>query len=204
MFKKNNYKIVKNAVSKELSNFLFNYLKVKTRAVFKMFELGYYQEGFTDMGTIGDEQAPGPNYSCYSDFAMEALLLKLKDTVEKQTKLELIENYTYCRLYVKGVELKRHKDRSSCEISTTLNLGGDPWPIYIEPSGQLNKKGKKVILNPGDMLIYNGIKCEHWREPFEGNLCGQVFLHYTPLNKENLNNKYDGRPFLGLPSSFKC
>jgi hypothetical protein len=26
----------------------------------------------------------------------------------------------------KDAILKRHKDRPSCEISTTLNLGGDP------------------------------------------------------------------------------
>jgi hypothetical protein len=28
-----------------------------------------------------------------------------------------------------GINFRRHKDRPSCEISTTLNLGGDPWPI---------------------------------------------------------------------------
>ena len=42
--------------------------------------------------------------------------------------------------------LKRHKDRFSCEISTTMNLGGDDWPIYLEPSGETGKKGIKVDL----------------------------------------------------------
>jgi hypothetical protein len=32
----------------------------------------------------------------------------------------------------KDAILERHKDRPSCEISTTLNLGGDLWPIYIK------------------------------------------------------------------------
>ena len=41
------------------------------------------------------------------------------------------------------MNLKRHKDRFSCEISTTMNLGGDPWPIYLEPSGEVGKKGIK-------------------------------------------------------------
>jgi hypothetical protein len=40
----------------------------------------------------------------------------------------------------KGMNLKRHKDRFSCEISTTMNLGGDDWPIYLEPSGEVGKK----------------------------------------------------------------
>ena len=39
---------------------------------------------------------------------------------------------------------------------------------------------------------------EHWREPFEGEKCVQVFLHY---NKARGNkNLYDNRPALGLPS----
>ena len=39
--------------------------------------------------------------------------------------------------YIKKVmNLKRHKDRFSCEISTTMNLAGDDWPIYLEPSGE--------------------------------------------------------------------
>ena len=60
-------------------------------------------------------------------------------------------------------------------------------------------KGIKISLNPGDMLIYSGCELEHWREPFQGNLCGQVFLHYNhangPYAKTNL---YDKRPMLGI------
>ena len=41
-------------------------------------------------------------------------------------------------LIKKVIELKRHKDRPSCEISTTLNLGGDPWPIFIDGTGENN------------------------------------------------------------------
>ena len=63
-------------------------------------------------------------------------------------------------------------------------------------------KGAKVRLYPGDMLIYLGCELEHWREEFKGENCGQVFLHYNEIKKEN-NNLYDGRPFLGLPGSFK-
>ena len=52
--------------------------------------------------------------------------------------------------YQKGDDiLERHKDRFSCEISTTLmNLGGDPWPIYLSPNenvGIPEMGGKKGI-----------------------------------------------------------
>ena len=79
--------------------------------------------------------------------------------------------------------LKRHKDRFSCEISTTMNLGGDKWDLYLEPSGQEGNKGIKVDLEQGDMLVYSGCELEHWREKFKGKMCGQVFLHYN--NKKN-------------------
>ena len=51
--------------------------------------------------------------------------------MQKETGLDLCPTYSYARLYKKdGDELKRHKDRPSCEISTTINLGGDPG-LYL-------------------------------------------------------------------------
>ena len=124
--------------------------------------------------------------------------------MEKETGLKLNETYSYARIYKKDDILNRHKDRYSCEISTTMNLGGDLWPIFIEPSGEKGKEGEKVILEPGDMLLYRGEKLEHWREKFEGENCAQVFLHYNDASGENAEkNKYDGRPHLGLSSWFK-
>ena len=66
--------------------------------------------------------------------AMETLAqLKCQPGMEKATGLKLYpSSYTYARIYKKGDELKRQdKDRFSCEISTTMNLGGDDWPIYL-------------------------------------------------------------------------
>ena len=61
---------------------------------------------------------------------METLLQKVKPVMEKHTGLKLSETYSYARIYKKGDVLARHKDRYSCEISTTLNLGGDHG-LYI-------------------------------------------------------------------------
>ena len=69
--------------------------------------------------------------------------------------------YSYARIYKNGDVLARHKDRYSCEISTTLNLGGDSWPIYLDPTGKQGQAGIKVDLEPGDMLIYSGCELEH-------------------------------------------
>ena len=65
-------------------------------------------------------------------------------------------------------------------------------------------KGSKVILKPGDMLVYKGNLLEHWRDPFVGDDCAQVFLHYNnQATKGSEDNIFDGRPHLGLPSNFK-
>ena len=51
-----------------------------------------------------------------------------------------------------------------------------------------------------DMLVYSGCELEHWREPFEGDVCGQVFLHYNHVNGPFAEkNRFDRRPMLGVP-----
>ena len=174
------------------------------RAVAKhLFETRYISPFTEYWGIWNDEQIPD-TYSHYADIAMETLLENLKPLMEKESGLKLNETYSYARIYKKGDVLERHKDRYSCEVSTTLNIGGDEWPIYLEPSGEEGKEGTKIILNQGDMLIYKGCDVEHWREAFEGENCGQVFLHYNDASDEKAEqNKYDGRPCLGLPAWFK-
>ena len=200
---KNNYKVIKQAISKELADFVYSYFLTKRKVARVFFDDRYISPFNNDWGVWNDPQVP-ETYSHYSDIAMETLLEKLVEPMSKETGLNLIPTYSYARIYKKGDVLKRHKDRYSCEVSMTMNLGGDPWPIYLEPSGETAKEGVKIDLEPGDALIYRGCEVEHWREAFEGENCGQVFLHYNDASGENAEeNRYDTRPFLGLPSWFK-
>jgi len=202
-FKKNKYSIIKKTISEELAKFCYDYFMMKRQVARTMFDTRYISQFTEYFGVWNDEQVP-ETYSHYSDIAMETLLIKLLPIMEKETGLKLNPNYSYARIYKKGDILKRHKDRFSCEISTTLNLGGDLWPIYLEPSGKENLKGIKVDLKEGDMLIYKGNELEHWREEFKGENCVQVFLHYNNLKtKGSKKNIYDKRPHLGLPVWFK-
>ena len=198
----NKYQVIKKAVSYDLANFCFNYFLLKRDAAKFMYDNNIIHDNGM-FGTWGDTQIPN-TYSHYADPVMETLLVKMLPVMKEQTGLDLIPTYSYARAYKKGDELKRHKDRPSCEISTTINLGGDPWPIFIEPSGETGKEGTKVLLEVGDMLVYSGCELEHWREPFDGQVCGQVFLHYNHVNGPFAEkNKFDGRPMLGLPSFVK-
>ena len=198
-----NYKIVREAISKELAQFVYEYFLMKRQVARKFFDDRYISAYNYDWGVWNDEQVP-ETYSHYSDIAMETLLKGLKPLMEDETGLKLYETYSYARIYKTGDVLERHKDRYSCEVSTTLNLGGDNWPIYLEPSGKKGKDGNKISLEQGDMLIYKGCEVEHWRETFSGVNCAQVFLHYNDASYgEAEKNRYDGRPFLGLPAWFK-
>ena len=213
-FEKNNYLVIKEAIEPKVAEFVYNYFLMKRQVARTFFDTRFISPFTTEWGVWNDEQVPN-TYSHYGDVAMETLLLAVQPKMEKLTKIKLIPTYAYARIYKKGDILHRHKDRFSCEISTTLNLGGDEWPIYIEKDpkkGGLkdnkyisdNTKGIKVILKPGDMLVYKGNLCEHWRDAFEGKDCGQVFLHYNnEATKGSSDNIFDGRPHLGLPSWFK-
>ena len=210
-FKTKKYQVIRGALSKELANFIFNYMMLQRDAVDFLMKNNKVNPHNPLIGRE-DEQVPGC-YSKYADWVMETLLQYMRPIMKAKTGMDLLPTYSYTRLYKKGNKLKRHKDRPSCEVSTTLHLGGDPWPIFLDPSGQnfvidelkeIHKpgapKGVRVDLKIGDMLIYSGCDLEHWREPFQGKVCSQVFLHYNhakgPFAKTNL---LDGRPLLGVP-----
>ena len=216
-FKKNKYTVIRQAISKDLAAFIANYFLMQKQVYDTCKAARYFSPFENIIGHYESENEQIPNtYSQYANIAMETLMLKCQPEMEKVTGLKLYPAYTYARIYKKGDILKRHKDRFSCEISTTMNLGGDDWPIYLEPDPKKggvkpgvgyiseNTKGIKVDLKPGDMLVYSGCELEHWREKFKGKECVQVFLHYnnrkTPGARDNM---FDKRPHLGLPSWFK-
>jgi hypothetical protein len=126
---------------------------------------------------------------------MEDLLVRLQPLIEEACGLKLHPTYSYVRLYTQGDRLGRHTDRESCEISVTLCLGMDPdgpWPIHIE-----GPRGTSAIqLGTGDALIYRGIECAHWRDPYQGDRLGQVFLHYVDRNGPYAEWKFDRRSAL--------
>ena len=213
-FKKNHFLVIKEAIDPKIANFVYNYFMMKRQVTKTFFDFKYISPYAEEWGTWNDKQVPN-TYSNYADIAMETLLLAVKPKMEKLTGMKLNPTYSYARIYKMGDILHRHKDRFSCEISTTMNLGGDEWPIYLENKKNVGEpkdgfpavtdnKGTKIILKPGDMLVYKGMILEHWREAFIGKDCAQVFLHYNnEFSPGADDNIFDQRPHLGLPVWFK-
>ena len=58
---------------------------------------------------------------------------------------------------------------------------------YLTPSLEKNEDGSiendtiAVTLNRGDICFYEGTKMNHWRDPFMGNDCVQLFIHYVKM-----------------------
>jgi len=109
--------------------------------------------------------------------------------IEKEMGIKILPTYNYWRAYKPGDILKKHKDRDACEVSATINIGGNKeWPIFIKDT---SGKEHKIILYPGDMLVYNGCECEHWREQFDGKYCNQVFYHFVDVSSRRVISAFD-------------
>jgi len=178
-FAQQGYAVERDLIAPPLVAFFWSYLQTK---------LASFQ--------LSTEDAAVPNTpSTYGDPAFDGLLEYVRPRVELLSGRPLFPTYSYCRLYKHGDVLNRHRDRPACEISLSLNISqtpSEPWPLHVE-----GKTGPFAArLSPGDALIYRGIDCPHWREPFQGKWLAQVFLHYVDRYGPHADQKFDGRPTL--------
>lgn len=148
--------------------------------------------------TEKDVQCPS-SQAIYGAVCFDTILNELLPYVELHSGKKLYPTYSYARLYAPGEILKNHRDRESCEISVSLTLDfeGTPWPIYMG-----NKKNKsnpsKIVMKPGDAVLYKGREKWHWREKYEGKWQAQVFLHYVDKDGPYADFRYDKRKSLNL------
>jgi hypothetical protein len=200
---------LENFISKEMASLLYHHVKLSTA------RLAYIEEQFPEKynheyyGMFGDGQTPG-DFCRYGDPIFDALVDESLVKVQEIAEVPLMSNYSYYRLYTTASELKRHKDRPSCEYSVTICLGYDvsnvdqntypnyDWPMFVDSNGV----ELPIHMKPGDAIIYKGCDIDHWRQPFWGLHHAQVFLHYNELNGQ-YNIRNDGRAIMGLSESFK-
>jgi len=101
-FKTKKYQIIRGALSKQLANFIFNYMMLQRDAVDLMMKNNKVNPANPFMGNRVDPQIPGA-YSKYGDWVMETLLMYMIPIMKAKTGLELIPTYTYTRLYEKEI-----------------------------------------------------------------------------------------------------
>ena len=168
--------------------------------------MSLYYKNKVDTSTTKDEQCP-LSYAWYAEPSTEYLLVSMQSRVEELTGMKLFPTYSYMRIYNPNEILEWHKDRESCEISVTLNIGQSSefsWPIGIAPQTDITQR-TYIDCQPGDAMIYRGCEVFHWREKFnppaETDWQAQVFLHYVDRYGPNAHYKFDRREKL-FPEQF--
>ena len=171
------YRVIKKFLTPEEIKLLNDYCRIRHRINFDSFDFVQNNNGDTFF---------------YGDPLMESLMVNKLELMQKETGLELIPTYAFWRMYTLHADLKKHKDRPSCEVSVTVMIGSDgtKWPIYME--------GVEVSLEYGDAVIYLGCEIEHWREEFTGDWQAQTFLHYVDKNGLNKEWAKDKRLLYGI------
>ena len=190
-FNENGYIIMRNVLNEQTINLLKTEIKITEKKL--CFEKNKKKNDY-----FFSDNMCNKSFSAYSLLGTEALLNMFCTLIEDSIGLKLFPTYSYSRIYYKGSILKKHIDRSECEISVSLCLlkdNEDKWKFFLEDK---NKNEICIDLDEGDMVIYMGTKLSHWRNEFLGNEHIQIFLHYVNKYGENSNSKYDGRYFLGL------
>jgi len=149
----------------------------------------YVQSKINDICDPDPEIPDSPSF--YRDVEMNKVQHNLHSLIESTTGKELYPTYNYFRLYKNKSELMRHVDRPACEVSVSLCVGfkGNNWNLWIKDLS--NGKETESILEPGDMLVYQGCEAEHWRKIYDGELHCNVFIHFVDKNGPNKNCIYD-------------
>jgi hypothetical protein len=144
---------------------------------------------------------PVSAYYKYADPLIETILYNSREELETITGQSLHPTYSYSRVYVRGDELKPHKDRPACEISVSVHVAtqGEYWPLWMQVPGE---EPVRYVLEPGDAIVYKGCEVLHWREKaVDTELNAQFMLHYVNKNGPNAEFKWDKRPALGFPAT---
>ena len=141
----------------------------------------------------------------YGDPFSESLLLLKKPIIEKALGAdhrgyeELLPTYSFSRWYFNKGELPLHNDRPSCEISVTINICADKeWKIWMKRK-ETKAKARALSILPGEGILYQGMKYDHWRKPYKGKECMQIFLHYVSANGPFKSHFRDKRQSFGSP-----
>ena len=134
----------------------------------------------------------------------------LWDNLKSVIDMDLQETYSYTRRYERGAYLKAHADRPSCEISATICLDyktddNKPWSIWVDNSQDFinwpddiyedtqaipirkRKTSKRIDLEVGDVLLYQGPNVAHWRERLLGDHSYHVFCHFFNVQSQMMH-----------------
>ena len=160
--------------------------------------MSWYTDDSSEYEHRGVEEQVEGSLSRYNHPKYKKIHSQVRLKLEKILGVKLYNTYYFDRFYLPGLELTRHTDRPSCEISVSVHISSnlkEPWPFWIKTpdiykdkeNGVLESKGENhsVILGAGDGIIYKGCERPHWRDRMPGTLEMSLGLAKNP-NMEQL------------------
>lgn len=204
-FVKNRYVVLKGLIEPEIIKFCLDTWKAVEHHPNSESILNQENRDITyknPKSSIGKSVA---GYSTPWGIAMHEYLHRRLDDV---LDLNLGPTYTYTRKYLRGAYLGSHVDRPSCEVSATICLDyktddNTPWPIWIRNDKNFIHESpdyikectqdipqrlreenncRKVLLEPGDVMMYQGPNAPHWRDYLLGDYSYHMFIHFYNRN----------------------
>lgn len=183
---KEDYILIKQAVSPEICDFLSEY------ACFKAQSKPNIKKDL--LAQVHRE---------YGDPLMEMLLAKLTPQIEKAVECALWPTLSFYYFYPHGSFLPPHKDRSSCQYTAGLCIGADKkfkenkgtWPLILK----VKEKSEVIAVDYGDILIFKGYETEHWRAIFQGEWFVSAIFAYVAKEGPYAFQKFDQRKALNTP-----
>jgi len=127
------------------------------------------------------EEAGFNDYGIKNIYNLESTLDyldSLKNIFEEKIGKELIPVNTYMRKYVKGNQLKPHKDREALDVTVSIQVDKsdniiNPLIVHTTPKTILN-------LENGDAgIILYGNRIKHERPALKSEWMYNLFLHYS-------------------------
>ncbi len=140
-----------------------------------------YKDGLLyDQSSEASQVAGSRETYCRPDYE-EIHKCDIRLIVEKTIGRKVYPTYHFDRFYLSNQSLHPHVDRPACEISVSLMIDttlNQQWPLYVL-SSDMNVSENN--LNAGDILIYKGFECIHWRDnmPRGNHIHHQAFFHYV-------------------------
>jgi len=143
-----------------------------------------YEETEGPVGPCMNQHVAPSTMVHMSDKAKDRLSKELQDILEDwygDGELELTSIYGV-RKYTNGSVLRMHVDTVQTHVvSAIINVDQEvdkDWPLIILDH---DENERTVIMEPGDMLLYESAKLLHGRpEPFLGKRYENIFIHYKP------------------------
>lgn len=216
-FMQDRYVVLKNLIPKDIINMTLDNWKAHEESS----DSGIYREE-SDITYKNPASSIGKSTAMYSAPWAIALHNWLHEELKRHIDINLGITYAYSRKYERGAYLGSHLDRPSCEISATLCLDyksddNSPWPIWVRndknyigaeaetvrvESQALSQRERKkngcksLLLEPGDILLYQGPNIPHWRDYFLGDYSYHIFVHFYNRNSEmrKIEGFYHRRP----------